>query len=113
MSQTAIQEIRPWDRPFWRPVRGKAGVLSFPLPSLRILSLTLLFTALGGLGTTVCYHRVLAHRTLKLPAGFLGHVQRLRSSGKLGRLPPEPSLTSDTPEDICNSSTQLESRLFT
>src|SRR5713101_8387568 len=81
MSQTAIQEIRPWDRPFWRPVRGKAGVLSylvlihvlaviglilFPLPSLRILSLTLLFTALGGLGTTVCYHRVLAHRTLKL-----------------------------------------------
>ena len=108
MSQTAIQEIRPWDRASWRPVRGKAGVLSylvlihvlaviglilFPLPSLRILSLTLLFTALGGLGTTVCYHRVLAHRTLKLPAGFLGHVQRLRSSGKLGRLPPEPSLT--------------------
>src|SRR6266852_1593400 len=29
----------------------------------------------------------------RAPAGFLGHVQRLRSSGKLGRLPPEPSLT--------------------
>src|SRR6266571_4049326 len=42
------------------------GLILFPLPSLRILSLTLLFTALGGLGTTVCYHRVLAHRTLKL-----------------------------------------------
>ena len=81
MSQTAIQEIRPWERPFWRPVRGKAGVLSylvlihtlaviglilFPLPSLRILSLALLFTALGGFGTTVCYHRMLAHRTIKL-----------------------------------------------
>src|SRR5437867_2887634 len=81
MSQTAIQEIQPWDRPSWRPVRGKAGVLSylvlipvlaviglilFPLPGLRTLSLTLLFTALGGLGTTVCYHRMLAHRTLKL-----------------------------------------------
>jgi fatty-acid desaturase len=81
MSQTAIQEIRPWERPFWRSARGKAGVLTylvlihllaviglilFPLPSLRILGLTLLFTALGGFGTTVCYHRMLAHRTLKL-----------------------------------------------
>ena len=81
MSQTAIQEIRPWEQPFWRPARGKEGILSylvlihvlaviglilFPLPGLRTLSLTLLFTALGGLGTTVCYHRMLAHRTLKL-----------------------------------------------
>ncbi len=81
MSQTAIQEIRPWERPFWRPAPGKGGVLFylvlihvlaviglifFPIPSLRILSLTLLFTALGGFGTTVCYHRLLAHRTLKL-----------------------------------------------
>ena len=81
MSQTATQAIRPWERPFWKPVRGRAGVLSylvlihvlaviglilFPLPSLSILSLTLVFTALGGFGTTVCYHRMLAHRTLKL-----------------------------------------------
>ncbi len=81
MSQTAAQEIRPWERPFWKPARGRAGVFSylvlihvlaviglilFPLPSLSILSLTLVFTALGGFGTTVCYHRMLAHRTLKL-----------------------------------------------
>src|SRR2546428_9366120 len=81
MSQTAIQEIRPWEQPFWRPARGKAGVLFylvlihvlaviglilFPLPSVRVLGFTLLFTALGGFGTTVCYHRMLAHRTLKL-----------------------------------------------
>ena len=81
MSPTTIQEIRPWERPYWRPPRGKAGVLFylvlihvlaviglilFPLPSLRILSLTLLLTALGGFGTTVCYHRMQAYRTLRL-----------------------------------------------
>jgi fatty-acid desaturase len=42
------------------------GLILFPLPSLKILSLSLLFAGLGGLGTTVCYHRLLAHRTLKL-----------------------------------------------
>ncbi len=84
MSQTAIPaiaEIRPWEQPFWRPAPGKAGVLAyfvlihalaliglvlFPLPSLKVLSLTLLLAALGGFGTTVCYHRMLAHRTVKL-----------------------------------------------
>lgn len=81
MNQTTIQEIRPWERPFWRPVQGKGavlfylilihvlaviGLILFPLPSLKVLGLTLLFTALGGLGTTVCYHRMLAHRTLKM-----------------------------------------------
>lgn len=81
MSQTAMQEIRPWEQPFWKPAPGKAGILFyivlihvlavigvilFPLPGWKILSLTLVLAALGGLGTTICYHRMLAHRTLKL-----------------------------------------------
>jgi fatty-acid desaturase len=81
MIETAIQEIRPWERPFWRPAPGKSvvlfylvlihvlaviGLILFPLPSLKVLGLTLLFTTLGGFGTTVCYHRMLAHRTLKM-----------------------------------------------
>src|SRR5262249_53073693 len=36
------------------------------IPSLKVLGLTLLFTALGGFGTTICYHRLLAHRTFKV-----------------------------------------------
>jgi fatty-acid desaturase len=74
------QQKQPWDRVFWKPVHGKAGVFAYlivihvlgviglifyPLPSLKVLGVTLLFTALGGLGTTVCYHRMLAHKTLR------------------------------------------------
>ncbi|MBI4455360.1 MAG: acyl-CoA desaturase [Acidobacteria bacterium] len=81
MSQTISREIHPWEQPFWKPVPGKEGVLFylvaihalaivglilFPLPGLPVFGMALLFTALGGLGTTVCYHRMLAHRTLKL-----------------------------------------------
>ena len=59
--------------PFWRPARGKTGVLLylvsihilaiiglvlFPLPSLPVLGVASLLAALGGLGTTVGYLRV-------------------------------------------------------
>ncbi|HTP86165.1 MAG TPA: hypothetical protein VMJ34_04425 [Bryobacteraceae bacterium] len=81
MSSTATPEIRPWQTPFWVPARGKAGILLylvlihllalaglviFPWPGFRILGLAILLIVLGGLGTTVCYHRTLAHRALKL-----------------------------------------------
>jgi fatty-acid desaturase len=77
---TAINQARPWERPFWKPTRGKggiflyliaihalaiAGLILFPLPSWPILTMTLILTALGGIGTSVCYHRMLAHRTVK------------------------------------------------
>lgn len=72
---------QPWHQPFWKPARGKravlfylllihvlavVGLILFPLPGIRILGLALLLTALGGFGTTICYHRMLAHRTLRL-----------------------------------------------
>src|SRR5260370_14364815 len=80
MESTVTQLERPWDRPFWKPVHGKEGVFAyivlihvlaviglilFPLPSLKVVAMTLLSIAFGGLGTTVCYHRMLAHKTLK------------------------------------------------
>ena len=79
LTQKAPQ-AHPWEQPFWKPVHGKEGVFTylilihvlsviglilFPLPSLKVLGMTLLFIAFGGLGTTVCYHRMLAHKTLK------------------------------------------------
>jgi stearoyl-CoA desaturase (delta-9 desaturase) len=85
MYVTAVNEIGPWKVSVWRPARGKTGVLFylvlihlltflglilFPLPSMSVLGLTLLLTALGGFGTTICYHRTLAHRALKLNRGI-------------------------------------------
>ena len=81
MNNTASNQIRPWKLPFWVPARGKMvvllylllihilaviGLILFPFPNLTTLGITLLFTALGGLGTTIGYHRLLAHRTLKV-----------------------------------------------
>jgi stearoyl-CoA desaturase (delta-9 desaturase) len=81
MSQATSPETRPWERPFWKPAPGKApifiylvlihvlaivGLIFYPLPKWEILIPALAIVALGGFGTTVCYHRLLAHRTLKL-----------------------------------------------
>jgi hypothetical protein len=81
VNKIAMDDIQPWEQPFWRPARGKAavwfflllirilavvGLILFPLPAIRMLGLTLLLTALGGFGTTIGYHRMLAHRTLKV-----------------------------------------------
>jgi fatty-acid desaturase len=81
MNQTAVETVRPWQQPFWKPAPGKlsiyvylvlihvlaiTGFILFPLPSLRVFLCTVGLIALGGLGTTVCYHRLLAHRTFKL-----------------------------------------------
>lgn len=78
---TAVPHVRPWDLPIWKPASGKLGILVylvlihllaaiglvlFPVPGLRIATLTLIPFFLGGLGTTVCYHRMLAHRTVRL-----------------------------------------------
>jgi fatty-acid desaturase len=76
-----LAQERPWNRPWWKPLPGHlatfffiilihllaiVGLVSYPIPSWRVLAISLLFACLGGLGTTVCYHRTLAHRSLKL-----------------------------------------------
>jgi len=92
MSATSnFVEARPWQRPWWKPAKnnvltfvymvvvhilaitgitlqvlGIAGVIDYALPSIEVVILTLILTFLGGLGTTVCYHRALSHRALKL-----------------------------------------------
>src|SRR5258705_783364 len=80
MELIATQQERPWDRPFWKPVHGKEGVFAyivlihtlavvglilFPVPSLKVVGMTLLSIALGGPRPTVCFHPMLSPQTLK------------------------------------------------
>jgi stearoyl-CoA desaturase (delta-9 desaturase) len=80
-NSAPVTAERPWDRPFWKPVAGKywiftylvivhvltlTGLILYPIPSLKVLGVTIFFSLWGGLGTTVCYHRLLSHRTFKL-----------------------------------------------
>src|SRR5258708_1503103 len=78
MELTVTQQERPWDRPFWKPVHGKEGVFAylvlihvlaviglilFPVPSLKVVGMTLLCIAFRGLGTTPCYPHMLTHKS--------------------------------------------------
>ena len=121
MSEQAAAEIRPWEMPFWKPARGNEGTLAylvaihvlaivglilFPLPSLKIFGWTFLLMILGGLGTTVCYHRTLAHRTVKLNP----YLEQLLIFGAMFNGSGAPAswvayhrhhhAKSDTPDDI-------------
>jgi stearoyl-CoA desaturase (delta-9 desaturase) len=46
------------------------GILLFPIPGWNVFLATFVTTALGGLGTTVGYHRALSHRSVKLNAAI-------------------------------------------
>ena len=71
----------PWTKPWWYVSEGNgpvlfylvtihalalAGIILFPLPSGRVLAVAVAIASIGGIGTSVCYHRALAHRSLRL-----------------------------------------------
>jgi fatty-acid desaturase len=47
-------------------VTALVGLVIYPLPGWRLLLGTTILAFLGGEGATVCYHRALAHRSVKL-----------------------------------------------
>jgi len=79
-----VKVVYPWNWPWWRTRRHDApvfvwvilvhitaiiGLILFPLPSWRIALGALALAWLGGIGTTVCYHRSMAHRAVSLNGG--------------------------------------------
>jgi fatty-acid desaturase len=81
VRSTQLSDERPWTRSWWKYSEGNGpvlfyivlihvlamiGLFLFPLPSLGVLAIALAFSSIGGIGTSVCYHRCLSHRSLKL-----------------------------------------------
>jgi fatty-acid desaturase len=114
-------EARPWDRPFWKPVKGKGaiffylvlihvlaiiGLILFPVPGWKIFAITFAISVLGGLGTTICYHRTLSHKTLKLNKfveNFLIFWPMFNGSGAPGSWVAyhrHHHINSDGPDDV-------------
>jgi len=71
----------PWKQPWWRATPGDgpvlfwvilihvtalAGLILTPLPGWRVLLAATVLHFLGGLGTTVSFHRGLAHKSVRL-----------------------------------------------
>jgi fatty-acid desaturase len=76
-----LAEQQPWNRPWWYTHREEVptmvyvlgihplallGLVLYPLPGWPLLLSVVGLTCLGGLGTTVGYHRALAHRAVTL-----------------------------------------------
>lgn len=81
MRSTQLINEHPWTRPWWQTSKGNGpvlfyiviihalaltGIILFPLPSWPALAACLVIFFISGLGTSVCYHRCLAHRALRL-----------------------------------------------
>jgi stearoyl-CoA desaturase (delta-9 desaturase) len=81
MKFTQLTDERPWDKPWWYFSEGNgpallflilihalaiAGLILFPLPGWKVLAIAVAIAIAGGVGTSVCYHRALSHRSLRL-----------------------------------------------
>jgi len=81
IDNTSERKQPPWQWPWWRTttrhigtfgfitlihVTALVGLILFPLPGWRIFLTAWALAWIGGVGTTVCYHRAITHRALKL-----------------------------------------------
>jgi fatty-acid desaturase len=116
-----ISKLQPWKQPWWKPGRGDtptfvwmivihagavAAAIVAPLPGWPVFLASYALFFLGGLGTTVCYHRAIAHKSVKLhPAvrGVLTFFAMLNGSGSPLSWAAYHRLhhaKADTPDDI-------------
>jgi stearoyl-CoA desaturase (delta-9 desaturase) len=116
-----IAQFEPWKQPWWRPGRGDAptffwivlihagalaALIVAPLPGWPVFLGALVLHFLGGLGTTVCYHRSIAHKSVKLHPivrGVLIFFAMFNGSGSPLSWAAYHRLhhaKSDTPDDI-------------
>ncbi len=81
MNRSAFAEQHPWTQSWWRSegenkwilayivtihVIALIGVVLCPIPGWKVLLTAFVLASMGAFGTTVCYHRALAHHAVKL-----------------------------------------------
>lgn len=81
MESRRLIDEHPWTRPWWQASEGNksvflylvvihlmalVGLVLFPIPTWRVLIVGAVIMSIAGIGTSVCYHRCLAHRALRL-----------------------------------------------
>jgi fatty-acid desaturase len=111
----------PWEQP-WYAASGTdigtfawimlihatalVGLVLFPLPGWRKFFGALALAFAGGLGTTVCYHRAIAHRSMTLnpwARGVMTFIAMFNGSGAPASWASrhrQHHATADTPDDV-------------
>jgi len=116
-----ISKLQPWKWRWWKPAPGDeatfgwmvlihvsaiVGMILFPLPGWKIALTAWSIYFLGGLGTTVAFHRALSHKSVKLNPvvrDLLIFLAMMNGSGSPLSWVANHRLhhaKSDTPEDI-------------
>ena len=121
VDASEMAKLQPWKQPWWRPAPGDGatfgwimlihvaavvGLILTPVPGWKIFLAAAALHFLGGLGTTVAFHRAIAHKSLKLhPVArhVLTFFTMFNGSGSPLSWAANHRLhhaKSDTPEDI-------------
>src|SRR5438067_1320349 len=81
MTRSALIERHPWTLPWWKTspenrwafrylagihILAAIGLILFPVPGWKVFLATVFVTGCGGFGTTIAFHRALAHRSVRL-----------------------------------------------
>jgi fatty-acid desaturase len=81
LSRSHFNEQRPWTMKWWKAegentgtliyiiaihVLALIGIVLFPIPGWKVFLAALILAGMGGFGTTIGFHRALAHRSVKL-----------------------------------------------
>jgi len=118
---TEVVKQQPWTWPWWKPARGDGatffwmvlihvtalvGLIVAPIPGWKVLAAAAALHFMGGLGTTVAFHRGIAHKSVKLNPvvrNVLTFFCMLNGSGSPLSWAANHRLhhaKSDTPEDV-------------
>ena len=121
LDAAEMAKFQPWKQPWWRPARGDGptfawimsihifavvGLILRPIPGWPIFLAAAGLHFLGGLGTTVAFHRAMAHKSVRLNPfvrNLLTFFAMLNGSGSPLSWAANHRLhhaKSDTPEDI-------------